>query len=92
MAMYTSQATRRRLSGPRKRTTLSLPAALVEEAVRELGYPNLTAAVVATLDDALRARKIEEFAHSELGPTPEALDELRRGRGGDVDEPHASLG
>jgi hypothetical protein len=90
--MHTSPATRRRLAGPRKRTTLSLPAALVEEAVRELGYPNLTAAIVATLDEALRARKIEEFVQSELGPTPEALDDLRRGRGEDVDEAHASLG
>ena len=92
MANSTSPATRRRLSGPRKRTTLSLPAALVEEAVRELGYPNLTAAVVGTLDKALRARKIEEFIHSDLGPTPEALDELRRARDEETGGSQASLG
>jgi hypothetical protein len=75
-----SPATRRRLAGPRKRTTVSLPVALVEEAVRELGYPNLTAAIVGTLDEALRAKAIEDFIHSDLGPTPEELDEIRRDR------------
>jgi hypothetical protein len=92
MAAYASPATRRRLASPRKRTTLSLPTALIEEAVRELGYPNLTAAVVATLDEALRARKIDEFVHSGLGPTPEELDELRRGREEEAGQPRASLG
>ena len=92
MSRMASPATRRRLTGARKRTTLSLPVALVEEAIRELDYPNLTAAVIGTLDDALRARAIEEFIHSDLGPKPEAIDDLRRSRRSDAEAPRASLG
>jgi hypothetical protein len=87
-----SPATRRRLAGPRKRTTISLPAVLVEEAVRELGYPNLTAAIVGTLDDALRTKRIEEFIHSEAGPSPAGGDELRRSRFPEADAASTSFG
>jgi hypothetical protein len=69
-----------------------LPSGLVEDAVRELGYPNLTAAVIASLDGAVRARRIEQFIHDPVGPSPEAIDRLRQSRGSDSDSNQAALG
>jgi Arc/MetJ family transcription regulator len=91
-----SRATRRRLSSPRKRTTLNLPTALVEEAMRELGYTNLTEAVIHTLDDALRDKVRRELLQQEdLFPTPEELEATRRQAwrsSAGFEEPEASLG
>jgi Arc/MetJ family transcription regulator len=63
----------------RMRTTLDLPDGLVEEAQRLLGFKSKTDAVVVSLQDLIRRKRIEELK-SMLGDLQLDVDVARSRR------------
>ena len=65
----------------RKRTTLVLPADLLEDAERLLGTRSHTEAVVVALQELVARRHREELLRMDWSDlTPEAVDAMRRHR------------
>lgn len=69
------------LGGVRKRTNMNIDMDLVAKAADILGTKTTTATVHAALDEVVRLQLRRELADYDFPDlTPEALEEMRRGR------------